>query len=152
MLIVLPFLFWLTFNLEGYVFKLFGGPVFDPVGISDLLKTPPAEADIPFWAYTFMTSAAFLIFVLPFTGAAMFSKQPLVKTLFSIALVIAFFVTYAYIVIEPFGLSKYDVNESNMWLIPRSESGALKLATFLAVVSNLTMLSVAYFKLKEREV
>ncbi|MEP5611791.1 MAG: hypothetical protein ABJP45_06045 [Cyclobacteriaceae bacterium] len=152
MLIVLPFLFWLTFNLEGYVFNLFGGPRFDPVGFSDLIKTPPPEVDIPFWTFTFATAATFLIFVLPFTGAAMFSKQPLVKTLFSIALVIAFFVTYAYIVIEPLGLGDYDVDNSIMWLVPRSESGALKLATFLAVVANLTMLSVAYFKLKEKEV
>ncbi|MEP1097316.1 MAG: hypothetical protein ABJG78_19525 [Cyclobacteriaceae bacterium] len=152
MLIALPFLFWLTFNFEGYVFELFGGPDFNPVGISDLMKTAPFSEAVPSWAYVLMTFSSFLVFVLPFTGAAMYSKQPLVKTLFSLAVVIVFFVTYAYIVIEPLGLGKYEVDNSVMWLIPRSESGALKFASFLVFIANLTMLSVAYFKLKEKEV
>ena len=152
MLIVLPFLFWFTFNIEGYVFTLFTSIGFDPVGFSDLLESPPMEADIPSWAYILMTSSAFLVFVLAFTGAAMYSKQPLVKTLFSIAVVIAFFVTYAYIVIEPLGLSNYFVDNAEMWLAPQSESGALKFASFLVIVANITMLSVTYFKLKEKEV
>lgn len=152
MLIVLPFLFWLSFNLEGYVFRLFTGIGFDPVGFSDLWEARSKEGDIPFWAYVLMPSATFLVFILPFTGAAMFSKQPLVKTLFSLAIVMMFFSFYVYIVVEPLGLSNYDFDDSKMWLTPSNSIGVLKITTFLVIVANLTMLSVTYFKLKEKEV
>ncbi len=152
MLIVLPFLFWLTFNLEGYTFELFNGLGFNPVGISDFMAMDNPVEKIPMWARVMIVSASFLVFVLPFTGAAMFAKHPLVKTLFSIAIIIAFYVTYIYILVEPLGLSEYDIDESNLLLFPNDEIGGFQMLTIVAVVANLVMLAVAYMKIKEKEV
>ncbi len=153
-LIVLPFLFWLMFNLEGYTFELFNGLGlgFNPVGFSDLMAMDVPNDEVPFWARVMIVSISFLVFVLPFTGAAMFSKQPLVKTLFSIAIIIAFYVGFIYIVVEPLGLSEYDIDESKMWLFPGDETSAFQFLTVAAVLANLVMLSVAYLKVKEKEV
>ena len=152
MLIVLPFLFWLTFNLEGYTFELFNGLGFNPIGISDFMAMENPVKEIPAWAKVMILSASFLVFVLPFTGAAMFSKHPLVKTLFSIAIIIAFYVTYIYIIVEPLGLSEYDIDESELVLFPDDEVGAFQMFSLLAIAANLVMLAVAYMKIKEKEV
>ncbi len=152
MLIALPLLFWLTFNLEGYTFELFNGLGFNPVGISDFIAMDNPMDEIPPWALEMLVSASFLIFVLPFTGAAMFSKHPLVKTLFSIAIIIAFYVTFIYIIVEPLGLYQYDINESELMLFPDNETSGFILLTFLAIITNLLMLAVAFMKIKEKEV
>ncbi len=154
MLIALPLLFWLTFNLEGYTFELFNGLGlgFNPIGISDFMAVDNPVKEIPEWARLMIVSASFLVFVLPFTGAAMFAKHPLVKTLFSIAIIIAFYVTFIYIVVEPLGLSEYDIDESDLLLFPNNEKGGFQLLTFLAIAANLIMLAVTYLKIKEKEV
>lgn len=151
-LIAVPFLFWLTFNLQGYLFELISGIDFNPVGISDFRVMDVSLEDIPPMAPVLIGTAGFLIFVLPFTGAAMFSKQPLVKTLFSVALIIFSFVGFVYIVIEPLGLGEYDVDGADLWLFPGSEENALWFGFTIALLANLTMLTVAFLKLKEREV
>ena len=77
----------------------------------------------------------------------MFSKQPLVKTLFSVALIIFFYAGFTYIVMEPLGLGTYDIDVSTMWLAPGSEASALRFFACFSIIANLTFLSVAYIKL-----
>lgn len=152
MLVLLPMLYWLTFHLQGYFFNMFARGEFLTVGFSEFTSLEfPEEVDNVFWFGVLIVSASLLTFVLPFTGAAMFSKQPLVKTLFSVAIIIMFFSAYIYLVLEEMGVGKYNPNEK-MWLVPGSESGAFQFFGTALVLTNIVMLFVAYQKLKEREV
>lgn len=150
-LIALPLLFWLTFNLHGSVFELFSGIRFDAIGIRDILEIDISPVDEMFWAKALILSCTILIGVLPFTGAAMFSKQPLIKTLFSISIILMSYFGMIYIIVEPLGLNNYSSNEE-LFLVPTENDSALRFFATFASASALVMLSVAYLKVKEKEV
>lgn len=147
-LLTLPLLYWVTFHLQGYFFSIFTDLVFVPVGMKHLVKI---DQNVPALIYSMISGAMLFALSLAFTGAAMFTKQPLVKTLFSVAVVVLFFVGYSYIMIEHVGLGKYNPPES-MVLVPLEEESALKAVTVALFIATLVMLFVAYRKLKEREV
>jgi hypothetical protein len=151
--ILLPVLFWITFHFQGYFFNLFSTEQFEGIGFGQVveLELPHEIQEFHIWFVILISSLVMLGFVLPFTGGAMFSKQPLVKTLFAVALIVIFYAAFLYLLLEPLGFGRYQPNES-MWLIPYSEKGAMQFFGFVAILSNLVMLFVAYRKLKEREV
>ncbi|WOK09190.1 hypothetical protein RT717_11135 [Imperialibacter roseus] len=154
MLLALPLLFWITFNLQGYFFTLFTEFSFDPIGIQQLVTVEmPNGIDSVGWFIVMITGLALLLFVVPFTGAAIFSKQPLVKTLFSVAVIVIFYSTVIYLVAEPLGLNQYHRDpEEGMWLLPTNEHTAFRFFGVVVIIANAVMLFVAYRKLKEREV
>ncbi len=152
-LILLPFLFWITFHFQGFFFNLFTDLEFQAIGFGQVLdfELPNQIKDHAFWFITLIISMVMLGFVLPFTGGAMFTKQPLVKTLFAVAIIIIFFSGCIYIALEPFGVAKYNPNDT-LWLVPHNEKGAFKFFGSAAILANVVLLFVAYRKLKEREV
>lgn len=150
-LISLPLLFWITFHVQGYFFSIFTEEIFNPIGIQNLVLIDDVPPDYQFLIYSLVTSAVLFALSLAFTGAAMFTKQPLVKSLFAVAMVVMFFVGYSYIVIEHLGVGQYNPPE-HMWLIPLQEDSALKAVTIALFAGTAVMLFVAYRKLKEREV
>ena len=93
----------------------------------------------------------FLALILPFTGAAFFVKQPLIKTLFSVASIVILYILMIYVVVDPLGLKNYIVPD-DVKLLPVKKEEALLFFTIAVSVTNLIMLVVAYLKLKEKEV
>ena len=81
----------------------------------------------------------------------MFSKQPLVKTLFAVGIISLFYSGYIYVAVEHLGVGYYDPNDS-MWLIPHDQNGAFQFFGTTLILIKIIMLFVAYQKLKEREV
>lgn len=148
-LVILPFLYWLTFHLEGYFFQLISSKEFTAIGFSDF--SAHINVENFFWASTMVVSLVVLCLALPFAGAAHFTKQPLVKSLFLLAILIVVFVFFVFIVFEVLGLDQYSVNES-VWLLPTTQEGALRFFTFVFSLSSITMLVVAFLKLKEKTV
>lgn len=150
-ILVLPLLYWATFHLQGYFFTIFTDGMFQPVGMQHLVKIEVPEADYEVVIYALITSGVLLAFVLAFTGAAMFDKQPLVKSLFAVAVVVMFFTGYSYIVLEHVGVGRYNPPD-NMFLVPFDEVKILRLISIALIVTIIIMLFVAFRKLKEREV
>lgn len=147
-LITLPLLFWITFHLQGYFFTMFTDLTFQPVGLHYLVKI---DDEVPGLIYALVAGGILFSLSLAFAGAAMFTKQPLVKSLFAVAMVVLFFVGYSYIVIEHLGLGKYNP-PGQMILIPLNEDSAITAVTIALFAGTIVMLIVAYRKLKEREV
>lgn len=150
-LIALPLLYWLAFHLQGYFFSVFTDKVFEPIGMGHLVKIDVPDPAYVFVIYTIATTGILLALVLALTGAATFNKQPLVKTLFSLALIILFYVGYSYIVVVHFGVKNYNPTDS-MWLIPTDVLAVLRWISVALVVAIAVMLFVGYRKLKEKEV
>lgn len=150
MILVLPILYWTTFHVQGYLFTMFTEKSFDAVGVQYLLKIDVQPEDAPY-VYTITTAGSVLALVLVFAGSAMFTKQPLVKSLFSVAVVILFYVLYTYVVLSHLGLEEYNPPEA-MILLPDDEAVAFKLVSAGLIGTIAVMLFVAYRKLKEREV
>ncbi len=152
LLIILPVLYWFMFNVQGWVFELFSRQTeFSSIGLSDFRAIDISPVNERPWLQVVIIGGALLTFVLPFTGAAMFNKQPLVKTIFAVALIFLFYFGTAYIVIEPLGLHNYRVDDS-MWLVPEDDLQIATLFGLLMIAANVAMLLVAYLKVKEKEV
>lgn len=150
-LLTLPLLYWLTFHLQGYFFAIFTGEIFQSIGVHYLVKLD-IRADYLFLIYLDITGGVLLALSLAFTGAAMFTKQPLVKSLFAVAVVVMFFVGYSYIVIEHLGIGRYNPPE-RMLLVPMEEEDSALTSVGVALfAATVVMLFVAFRKLKEREV
>ena len=147
-LLTLPLLYWVTFNVHGYFFTIFTDEVFEPIDLHYLVKI---DEDVPTVVYFLVTGGVFFALSLAFTGAAMFTKQPLVKSLFAVAVVMIVFVGYSYIIIEHLGVGKYNPPD-HMMLVPLQENSALTAVTVALFAATAVMLLVAFFKLKEREV
>ena len=150
-ILVLPLLYWATFHLQGYSFTLFTDEIFHPIGVQYLVRIDTPDGEPALFIYTLIAAAVLLAFVLAFTGAAMFNKQPLVKTLFSLAVIVIFFIGYSYIVLEHLGVEKYNPPDT-MVLLPMNDAKIFRLLTVALIVTNVVMLLVAFRKLKEREV
>jgi hypothetical protein len=151
-LLTLPLLYWITFNLQGYFFTIFTGQIFESIGIQNIVKLDDdVPAEYKSVIYLVITGWIFFVLSLAFTGAAMFTKQPLVKTLFAMAVVVSLFGAYSYLVIEHLGVGRYNPPE-RMLLVPLKEDNALMAGTAALFASTAVMLFVAYRKLKEREV
>lgn len=150
-LLALPLLYWTTFHLQGYFFTIFTSQTFESVGLQYLIKINVPENDHLFWIYTVVSTAVLLAFVLVFTGSAMFTKQPLMKSLFALAVIMIFYSGYSYIVIEHLGVGKYNPPDA-MWLVPMSESGAFRFFSAALILAIGIMMFVSYRKLKEKEV
>jgi hypothetical protein len=150
-LLSLPLLFWVTFHLQGYIFSIFTVEVFNPIGMQNLVMIDDVPADYQFLIYSLVTGAVLFALSLAFTGAAMFTKQPLVKSLFAVAVIVMFFVGYSYIVIEHLGVGRFNPPD-RMLLVPLHEESALQAVTVALFTGTVVMLFVAFRKLKEREV
>jgi hypothetical protein len=150
MIVILPVLYWATFHVQGYFFTIFSDKIFEPIGLQYLVKIDVPD-DSPVLFYTLITAAVLLAFVLAFTGAAMFTKQPLVKTLFAVAVIVMSFMGYGYIVVEHLGLGRYNP-PNTLFLVPLNEERALRLVSIALIIAIAVMLFVAFRKLKEREV
>ena len=150
-LIALPLLYWVIFNIHGYFFDLFTEESFTSVGPQYLFSLDDAPPDYRVLVYSLIIGGVFFALSLAFAGAAIFTKQPLVKSLFAVALVVMFFVGYSYILIEPLGIGRYNPPE-HLVLIPLDERRAMGTVSIAFFTGTLVMLFVAFRKLKEREV
>jgi hypothetical protein len=123
---------------------------FESIAIQNLveLDVPP---DYQLIAYSLVTGGVLFVLSLAFTGAAMFAKQPLVKSLFAVAVFVAFFVGYSFIVITQFDIEDYNPPE-RMLFVPLQEETVLTSISIALFVGTAVMLFVAFRKLKEREV
>jgi hypothetical protein len=151
-LVTLPLLYWITFNVHGYFFAIFTEENFQSIGLQYLVRLDDdAPENYLFIIYSIITGGVLLALSVAFAGSAMFDKQPLVKSLFSVAVIIAFFGGYSYIVVEHLGVGRYNPPD-HMMLVPLKEINALRSIAVVLFVSTAVMLFVAYRKLKEREV
>jgi hypothetical protein len=151
-LVILPLLYWVTFNMQGYFFGIFTEEAFEPIGIQyTVLIDEDVPEDFQFLIYCVITGGVFFVLSLVFTGSAMFDKQPLVKSLFTVAVVVMFFGLYSYVVVEHLGFGRYNPPDF-MFTVPLEERSALTAVSIALFAATIVMLFVAFRKLKEREV
>lgn len=152
-IVVVPFLYWLVYHLEGYflqaIYSRFEFTSQSLVEIPFLELDVPEDSTLPYWAIAMPFAFGLLIFTLPFTGAAVFMKYPLPKTLFAVAIVFFFHVFLVFFFLEILDFGK---GPGNGRVLGMDAEAAIKFFTSYAVIANIVVLTASYFKLKEREV
>jgi len=100
---------------------------------------------------TLAISLGFLMFTLPFTGATYFQKMPLVKTIFTVSLFVGIYFGIGFLIFEGLNIREYrPVN--NRILFMRNEEDAKLAGIWAAILGNIVLLVISYFKVKEKEV
>ena len=101
--------------------------------------------------YILVISVGLFCFIIPYTGATIFRKLPLLKTLIIVFILIAFFSLYIYLIAEKAGLNNYQPIDNRVLWISNEED--LKLTAILGFnLGSMVLLLIGYYKLKEKEV
>lgn len=149
---LMPLFFWLVANIEGLVVHSFI-PEFTNYKFSFSGKFDEWENQGKFesWARLLATQGVLFVFISSFTGATHFSKSPLIKTILTFTLILTGFGIYSYLLFKGFNLNEYHPS-GNRILFISDKNTALAVSAILSTVLNISLLSIAWFKLKEKEV
>lgn len=147
LIIVFPIIYWLSTNLVTSIYHSFTADYED--FLFTYHKIIPAK--LSGMELALLISIGLFMFTIPFAGASCFQKLPLIKTIAILTLVIGLFVGYIFLVVEGFDLKEYQP-KNNRILFMRNEYDAQLAGFIAAIIGNITMLVISYFKLKEKEV
>ena len=90
--------------------------------------------------------------IAPFTGASHFSKSPLLKTVFTFLSIIAGYGFFVFLLVKGLGLEHiHTVNHRVLFMDLNNSDDALIFLGILSTAINVSLLSIAYFRLKEKE-
>lgn len=152
-LVIIPVMYWIIFHVEGSLVTALAPDYysFAPKTMTDLLAVfrEPEQ-----WNAKYAVAVgALLIFTIPFAGAASFTKFPLPKTLFIVALLFFFNVFIVYLFAEIMGFRNYELPEGDQSILfMEGEKDLLRVLTGYGLLINAGLLLTTYFKLKEKEV
>jgi hypothetical protein len=143
--LVFPLLFWLVINMLGLClnsfYPQFENYQFDLIQVVNKLNG---------WQRALAISAGLLAFTIPFTGASYFQKKTLIKTLLSLAITLGAYGLLAYLLLKGLNLVMYRISQPITFI--HSNEEAIRALCLSAIATNLILLTVSYFKLKEKEV
>jgi len=147
-IILLPILFWLIANIEGRIVHYY---IPDFVNYNFSFKQVLVDNPMTGWSKIVFLQSSLFAFIAAFTGACHFSKSPLIKTLFTFSIIVAGYFLLFYLLIKGLNIENYRTINDKM-LFFRSEQGSIAFFAIVATVVNLTLLVIAWFRLKEKEV
>lgn len=146
-IILLPLLFWLIANIEGRIVHFYLPTFINyKFSFSQVLTDNPMTG----WSKLFFIQSSLFVFIAAFTGACHFSKSPLIKTLFMFSIIVTGYFLFIYLLIKGFDIENYRTINNSM-LFFKSEKGSIAFFTIVATIVNLTLLVIAWFRLKEKE-
>jgi len=150
-IILMPLLFWIIANLEGTVTHYFV-PGFKNYRFSfvEALSKITNQDQFDGWAGFGCVQGVLFLFIVSFTGASHFSKAPLIKTIFAIPLLAAGYALFTYLLVKIMGLKGFHPENDKVLFIGNAHQ-AIIFAGIAVTVVNLCLLSIAYFRLKEKE-
>lgn len=147
--VFMPLLYWIIANIEGTIVHHFVPHLVNyRFSFAHTISEFTKVANPPFWG-TFGTIQAILfIFTAAFVGASHFSKSPLIKTLFTFSTIATGYFLYSYLLFRGLSLREYHLTGPFLFF---TKNRILMLFALGGLLVNLTLLAVAWFKLKEKE-
>ena len=149
-IVLMPLLFWLVANIEGIVVHSFMPELTNyKFSFRDGFLTIVKNGKFEFWALILTIQGILFVFIAPFTGASHFSKSPLLKTVFTFLTIIAGYGFFVFLLIK--GLDLEHIHSMNNHVLFLNKENALLFLGIISTLINLSLLSIAFFKLKEKE-
>ena len=150
-ILFMPLLFWTVANFEGTIVHQFVPKLtnyrfsFTDPGFSN---GTPIENE-GWLAFAFVQGGLF-VFIAAFTGASHFSKSPLLKTLFAITMIVAGYFIFIYLTFKGLSLNEFDPVKNHIHFIANKNNALIAFA-IAATILNLCLITIAFFRLKEKE-
>ena len=151
-ILFMPLLFWTVANLEGTIVHHFVPELTNyRFSFIDPSLTNGTPIENQGWlAFAFVQGGLF-VFIAAFTGASHFTKSSLLKTMAGLSLIAASYALFTYLVVKGTNVEAYhNANKGGMLFI-KNEHDAFIFIGFGIMVINLCLLSIAFFRLKEKE-
>jgi hypothetical protein len=150
-IILMPLLFWIIANFEGIVMHSFIPELTNyKFSFRDGFLAIVKDGKFDFWALVLTIQGILFVFIAPFTGASHFSKSPLLKTLLGFSLVFAGYGFFVFLLVKGMNLEgMHPVNDRVLFM--HDTDSVLMFLGILSTAINLSLLSIAYFRLKEKE-
>jgi len=150
-ILLMPLLFWMVANLEGVIIHYFIPDLqnykFSFIAfVSDMIR----ENKMTGWVTFAILQGILFVFIASFTGASHFSKSPLLKTGFAFTLIIAGYGLYSFLLVKGLNLEAFHPANNRVLFIKNEVDGIAALSVGAAII-NLCLITMAYYKLKERE-
>jgi len=150
-IVLMPLLFWLVANIEGIIVHSFIPELANyKFSFRDGFLAIVKNGKFEFWALILTIQGILFVFIAPFTGASHFSKSPLLKTVFTFLSIIAGYGFFVFLLVKGLGLEHIH-SMNNRVLFMNNTDSALVFLGILSTLINLSLLSIAFFKLKEKE-
>jgi hypothetical protein len=150
-ILFMPILFWTVANIEGTIVNHFKPELVNYTfsfreGWEEFTK----HWIMNMWNKVGYMQTFLFILIAGFTGACHFSKSPLVKTIFIFIIIITGYFVLIYLLIK--GLNLDDYMPSGRTVLPFYGKGQSEVFfAFASTIVNLTLLSISWFRFKERE-
>jgi hypothetical protein len=141
--LIIPITFWVTYLMEGYFYEAITNIPFTPIRPLGVLENLNEKIGNNY----FFPSVILLGLSIPFMGATIFMRNPIGKTFFSLALILLFHLFMVYLFGKYFKLGS---GGDPLWI--KEGKDAAKFFNIYFIILTAGFLSVAYFKLKEKEV
>jgi hypothetical protein len=145
----LPLLFWIVANIEGRIVHHYAPEMINYKfsfidTISEFFKTKKPGN----WGFLAITQTILFLFIAAFTGASHFSKSPLLKTLLTFSTIVAGYFLFSFLLFKGLNLNEYHPSPNSMFFY---KNNAVVFLAMAGVLINLSLLAVAWFRLKEKE-
>jgi hypothetical protein len=151
-ILLMPFVFWVVANIEGSVMHHFNPEFLNyRFSLNKILNFSTNNAGNSFFAVLAVIQGWLFVFIASFTGASHFSKSPLVKTLFTISIIVLGYALFIYLLVKGLNIKKYALDNDRLLFI-HNKNEAIAFISLVITTINLSLLAIAYFRLKEREV
>jgi hypothetical protein len=147
-MLLMPLTFWIVANLEGVVVHYFVPELVNYKYSFHGANT--AHIENQGWISFVITQGILFGFLAPFMGASHFTKSPLMKTMFAFPLLATGYGLFTLLLVKGLGLEAYHMEQKRVFFIQDFHDGMVFLAIMMTII-NLTLLSVAWFRLKEKE-
>jgi hypothetical protein len=142
--LIIPVFFWITYLMEGYFYEAITNIPFIPVRPFEVWEKLNEKVGNNY----FFPSIILLGLAIPFMGATIFMRNPMGKTLFYSAVILLFHLFMVYLAGKYFNFK--GIGGDPLW-IKEGKDAAIFFSIYFFILT-IGFLSVAYFKLKEREV
>jgi hypothetical protein len=150
-MLIVPAVYWVVGNLEGNLVRLFQPSFYFnpqvPFVSFGMHVGPPGFMG---WVYSLAISMYALVLTIPFTGATIFTKNPLIKTLFGVAIIFFFNLLVIYFFLSVLDFRRYYPSGRILFMADGDDS--IIAGAIICTVMCMGFICAAYFKLKEKEV
>lgn len=152
-LLVVPLLYWVVYNLEGNVVRLFD-PEFSFERLSDYPVVPRnvEVKNLETLFFSFLIGLTSVILLIPFTGATTFVKMPFLKTLFAVAIIFFFNLFVVVVVFQRILEFRQYYATSNGGILSFNQGQMFRFLVACFAVTTAGLLAASYLKIKEKEV
>ncbi len=150
-LLLMPLLYWVVANLAGAIVNYYV-PQFTTYQFSfnQAFSAMADQGMFKGWAKLLFAQGVLFVFIASFAGASHFSKSPLLKTMFTISLIVAGYALFTYLLVKGLNLQAYHPANDRIVFVD-SKNDAIAFFAILSTLINLCLLAIAWFCLKEKE-